>query len=370
MEIEKQIQTIPLEGITESKAEQIKNTFQPMVKMLRGFENDYNDIITASENGINSELSAKAKRLRLDIAKVRIDTGKLKDKQKEYIKLEDKAIMGVYNILVYAVKEKEDKLKEIEKYAELQEQKRLEALQSERAEILSQYVQDAHERDLSSMDEDVWEAYLSSKKKAYEDEQEAVRIAKEEAERKERVLALHNERKEKALPYFQFWTEEAKQINFGEVSEVDFNSFISRLEATKLEHDKKQEAIRLENERLKKEAEAKAKKEAQERKEREEREAKERQAQEAKLKAEREEKERIQRELKQKEEAERKAKEEAERLKQLELQKGDSEKVNDLINDLILIKSKYSFESDQAKSNFEVVSYQIDKITDFLSRKS
>ena len=181
-----------LKVLEQSKAEQIKKTFEPMAEMLTGFEKDYNELVTDASKEITQNVTARAKRLRLDIGKVRIETGKLKDKQKEYIKLEDKAIMGVHNILVWAVKEKEDKLKEIEKHFEIQEQKRLEQLQADRVEKLSLYVEDAHERDLAKFADDEFEALLVMKKKEQEDriaaekKAEQERIAKEKAEAEER----------------------------------------------------------------------------------------------------------------------------------------------------------------------------------------
>lgn len=191
-------------AIEKSKATQIKETFEPMTKMLYDFEGAFNEVLTETEKGITKELCAKAKRLRLDIGRVRIDTGKLKDKQKEYIKLEDKAIMGVHNIIVWAVAEKEDKLKEIENFFENQEKIRLENLQKERVDLLFPYLEDAHDRRLSEMEEDVWNAYLSAKKKEYEDRIEAEkkaeldRITKEKAEAEAREQQrLENERLKK-----------------------------------------------------------------------------------------------------------------------------------------------------------------------------
>jgi hypothetical protein len=173
------IETPELDLIPKDKSQQIKETFEPMSKLLAGFESAYNELIKEASGEITHEITAKAKRLRLDIAQVRIQTGKLKDKQKEYIKLEDKAIMGVHNILVWAVKEKEDKLKEIEKHFEIQEQKRLEKLQRDRKIILSEYVDDAHERDLAKFAEDEFQALLSSKKQQYIDRIAAEKKAEE-----------------------------------------------------------------------------------------------------------------------------------------------------------------------------------------------
>lgn len=321
-----------LQVIEKSKAQQIKKTFEPMVEMLQDFESAYDEVLETSKEGVTRDVTMKAKRLRIDITKVRIETGKLKDKQKEYIKLEDKAIMGVHNIIVWAVKEKEDVLKQIENHFEIQEQKRLEKLQSDRAEKLSKYVEDAYERDLSKMDEDVWIAYFEAKKREYNDRIEAERKAEEERIAKEKAEAKERER------------------------------------------------IRKENERLKKEAEEREKRAKIEAEKRAKLEAKrkakegaERRAYEAKLKAEREEKERIEREeraRREKLEAELKAKEEAEekRLAQIEadkqdeLNKGDAAKVKDLLADLETLKMKYSFKSAKNQKMFNDVKILIDKL--------
>ena len=90
-----------LKALEKGKAAQIKATFEPMVVMLQGFEDRYNELMAIPLEDLTPELCEKFKRFRLDVAKVRIDTGKAKDKAKEYLKLEDRAIMGVHNILVY-----------------------------------------------------------------------------------------------------------------------------------------------------------------------------------------------------------------------------------------------------------------------------
>lgn len=337
MEIMK-LETPELQVLEATKADQIKKTFEPMAVMLQEFESRYNEVITESLKGITPEVSAKAKRVRLDIARVRIETGKLKDKQKEYIKLEDKAIMGVHNILVWAVTEKEDKLKEIEKFAEIQEQKRIEALQRERVELLAPFVIDAQDRNLSGMEDDVWNAYFAAKKKEYEDrikaekQAEIDRIAKEKAEAEERErIRIENER--------------------------------LKAEAEEQRKKSEEEAAK----RAKAEAEARAAAEA-EMKEREAKERKEREAYEAKLKAERDARAKAEAELKAAAEAERKAAAEAEALKQSELNKGDAEKVKDLISDLNALKSKYQFKSEKNKKMYVSVSVLIDKVVTFINQ--
>lgn len=328
-----------LQLVEESKAEQIKKTFEPMANMLLSFEGDYNSLIQDSKNGIDESITKRAKRLRLDIGKVRIETGKLKDKQKEYIKLEDKAIMGVHNILVWAVKEKEDNLKEIENFFEIQEQKRLEALQEERQLLLSEYVEDANERNLSKFEEDEFQALLAMKKKEHEDRIEAERIAEEQRIEREKKEAQERKRIEE---------ENAK---------------------LKAEALKREEEARKETERLAKIEAERLAKEQSERKEREEVERKQREAYEAKLKKEQEEKERIAKELEEKKQAELEAKRKEEERVQAELMKGDSDKVYDLISDLKVLKEKYTFESDNNKLMYKGVNTLLDKVVDYIESK-
>lgn len=344
-----QIDAPELQVLDQSKAEKIKKTFEPMAEMLTHFESAYNELILEADQEITQEITSKAKRLRLDIGKVRIETGKLKDKQKEYIKLEDKAIMGVHNILVWAVKEKEDKLKEIEQHFEVQEQKRLEALQSERAEKLSPFVEDANERDLSKFAEDEFEALLAMKKQQHEDRIAAEKKAEDERIAKEKAEAAERERIRKENEQLKKQAEERERL-------------------AKIEAQKREKA----------ESERKAKEDA-ERKIREDKERKEREAYEAKLKAEREARAKIEREekakrekleaeLKAKEDAEREAKEQEAARLQAELNKGDEDKVKDLISELNLIKTKYSFKSNLNKKMYSEVSLLIDKIVNHIEK--
>ena len=56
-------------GIDKSRAEQIESVFVPMVARLKEFESDHADIISESKNGIDEDLTKRAKRLRIDIGR-------------------------------------------------------------------------------------------------------------------------------------------------------------------------------------------------------------------------------------------------------------------------------------------------------------
>ena len=191
------LNALELDSIEPSRAEQIKTIFAPMTEMLEGFELAYSEVCDAASLEITEAVTAKAKRLRLDIAKVRISAEKIRKEQKEEYLRAGKAVDGVSNILKWAVEEKEQKLKDIEDYFANLELTRKRELQASRTEILSAYLQDAEGRNLASMEDDVWEAYIGAKKKEHEDriaaelqaEQERVAKAKAEADEQVRLQA-------------------------------------------------------------------------------------------------------------------------------------------------------------------------------------
>lgn len=332
-----------LKGLEESKALKIQQTFEPLNQSLVEMEEEFNAFIASIDGVITEEICKEARNLRLKIRDVRTNTENVRKKEKaEYIRV-GKAIDGISNIIKYAVSEKEEKLKSIENHFEILEQERKAKLQAERVELLKEFVEDAEERDLSSMEEDVWEAYLTSKKQAYFDMIKAERKAEEERLKKQEEEAKERER--------------------------------IRLENEKLkkEAEEREKLAQLEREKQAKlEAEKQAKEEA-ERKKIEEERRKEREAHEAKLKAEREEREKqarieeekrkaIEAKLKAKEEEERKRKAEKEAMEQAKLSMGDKEKFNQVIESLENIKLDFSFESKEYKRKHLDVCVLIDKI--------
>ncbi|OGV36181.1 MAG: hypothetical protein A2020_12310 [Lentisphaerae bacterium GWF2_45_14] len=143
-------------NIEPSRAEQIRAIFIPMANMLEEFETQYNEVTQLEPS---KETSARAKRLRLDIAKVRFATEKLRIAQKEEYLRAGKAIDGVANILKFAVVEKETKLQEIETHFERLEAARIESLGQERASELEKY-ECYNVQHLGEMADDVYANFL------------------------------------------------------------------------------------------------------------------------------------------------------------------------------------------------------------------
>jgi colicin import membrane protein len=266
-------------------------------------------------------------------------------------------------------KRMEDKLMEGEKHFENLKKEADEKLQNERVELLAPYVEDAEERDLKGMEADVWESYLDTKKKDHtaimeaRAKAEAELLAKEkaEAEEQERIRLENVKLKEEA--------ERLEARNKTRNSELqpyivyirDYNSTLGLDEKEYQEELKNLGIAKSDNEAFLREKQIKDQ-EANDKRE-------------ADLKSAREASELAQRKLKAKEASELKAKdkreadEKAEALRiQSELNKGDAAKVKDLISDLESLKTKYSFKSAKNQKMYTDTAELIDKVIGHINK--
>src|SRR5690606_11671572 len=171
--------------------------------------------------------------------------------------------------------------------------------------------------------------------KEYDNRQEKIRLENEKIKKeREAELKLREERSKQLQPYIQFIR--------------DYNSLMSKSEN---EYSKEfQEIKKGAHDHL----EFKRKEQIRKQKEEEE--------MEAQLKKEREERARLERENKERIEKEEKEKEAEQARIQSELNKGDSDKVNDLVNDLNNLKTKYVFKSKKNQKMYSDVSTLLDKV--------
>ena len=358
-----------LEGIESSKAKQIELVFAPMVSMLKEFEGAYDEIV---EQEVTEDLCKKAKRLRLDIAKIRTSADKERKAQKDEYLRAGNAIQGVYNILKFAVAEKEDKLKDIENHFENLKKEEQAKLQAERAEELEKYEVEVIPENLGSMLDDVWNNFITGTRVNYENQKEAERKAEEQRVELERIQELQNTRVFQCSRLVDY-IENFESIDFGNMKDSDYSKLVNDAKAKRETYEKKQEQIRLDNEKLKKEqekAEAKRTAEAKkveaerlrvekenndkleaERKKAEAEKLKIQVANDLKLKKEREEIERLQ-----KLETDRRAKEEADRQAKIEADKKaqlapDKDKLKALLVELETFNDKLCIKVSDKKAN-------------------
>lgn len=268
------LETDELGALPPSKAEQIRATFLPMADALQGFEDEYNAVMAEAAEEVTPSVSSRARRLRLDIAKVRVAAEKARVAVKAEYLLATKAIDGTNNILKWAISQKEEALEAIEKHAERMEEERRAALHAERSEALFPFVDILPDIDFSAMDADVWAAYLATKQRDHADRIEAERKAEEaraaEAERirvEQEAIRAENERlrAEAAAAEAERRKEMARLEEERRKEELARRAELARIEA---ERQKEREAIEAERQRLAAleaaEAERKARAEAEE----------------------------------------------------------------------------------------------------------
>lgn len=329
-ELQEVIKTSNIQDLT--KAEKIASNYAPIMNKV----SEQMQLVKELKKG-NLEDVEKAKRIRIDLGKIASEAEKQKKADKEVILLEGRFIDALYNSVNAAARLTQREAQEIETYFIEQERMRIEALENERRNLLLPYGE-IMPSGLGTMEQSVFEHYLKGQKLAHEARIEAEKKAEEERIAREKAEAEERERQ--------------------------------RLENIRLkkEAEEREAQIKAEREvREKKEAEERAKAEA-ERKAIEEKARIEREEMEAKLKLERERQAKLEAELKAKQEAEAKAKaEEAARI-EAELNKGDSAKVQDLINDLSVLRTKYTFKAAKNQKMYNEVNQLLEKVINHIQK--
>lgn len=219
-----------------------------------------------------TEADAKLSReLRLEAVKIRTGADKEKASLKEGLLTEGNIIQSEFNLVKAICEETESKLQKVEKFREAELARLKEILRSERTEKLKAYVDDVSIFPIAEMSQEAFDTLVEGQRLAYEARAEKFRIAEEERIAKEKAEA------------------EAKEAQ--------------RLENIRLKAEAEQREKEIAAERAKADAERKAI---------EAKAAKEKAAAEAKLKAEKEANEKLQAEIKAKADAEWKAKKDQE----------------------------------------------------------
>lgn len=284
-----------------------------------------------------------AREARLALKNIRVSTEHKRKELKEESLRTSQTIDAIAKIITNQIVPIEKHLEQQEKFVEIQENKRKDELRDSRMEQLAPYGIDASFYDLRNMPDNTFAELLNNSRLAHEAKMEAERkaeqerIAKEKAEAEERErVRLENERLKKEA-------EERERVLAEERAKAE-----AERKAAELAAQKEREA-----------AEAKLRKaEEAARKEREAAEAEQRRIQaekEEELRKEREERQRIENEMKAKAEAERKAKEEEAARIEAELSKGDKAKFDDLINDMKVLTTKYTFKSKKHNAAYSQV---------------
>lgn len=238
-------------GITSTIAEGVEANFVPMIAKMVELEKEFNIIVKMDIE--DKETAKKAKELRLKYVKTRTGTAEIHKAQKDHYLRVGKYIDGWKNTQEFASQGKEEALRNIENYFENKRIAAEKKLEEERAKLVSPYVEDTSLYTLGTMEQDVFEAFLTAKKTAHQDRINAEKAAEKEREKLAKEETLRAERKQLLIPFWNFISPEEREQDLGKMTEKDFKASLKKYELQKKKVDAENEATRLENERLREE---------------------------------------------------------------------------------------------------------------------
>lgn len=331
-------------GLEQTKGQKLLQMFTPYFNKMAEIEVKINLLNTETPSKEDLKI---AREIRLALKNNRVASEKAKDDSKAMILIEGRLIDNLNNIIKNTSKGLEIKCETIEKYHELQEQKRKDELKAVRTELLSAYEVDTTSYVLENMTDESFNDLLELIKRRHEEKiaeaarLEAERIAKEkaEAEERERIRVENEKLKAEAA-------ERERQI------QEERNKAEAEIKSLEEKAAKEREAA--EKERLRIEKEQQAKLDA---------ERKQREKAEAELKRKKEEIERIEKEKVAQIEAENKARLAAEKKAKLA---PDKDKLRTLYSALTTIEMP-DVKSEEAKKIVSDVRALLVKVCDHIT---
>jgi len=232
-------------GLEESKGNELTSGLKTILAEREILINEFS---TISKLELAQENLPIFKKLRLDIVRNRTQVEKWHTANKSFFLNGGRFVDSIKNKEIFINKQMEDKLMDAEKHFENLEKERIRLLNDVRRNLVSPYVHDVENLYLAEMEEDIFEAYLLTKKNNH------LAIIKAEREAEEaRLKAIKEEKEEQE----RVRLENIKLKADAEARELD-------LKKEREEVEKKQKAIELKAQKEKEEIALKLKKEAEE----------------------------------------------------------------------------------------------------------
>lgn len=287
---------------------------------------------------IDVDVAIEAREFRLKAVKVKSAIASIHKTQKEFSLAYGKYCDAWKRKETEPVQQMIDGAMKIEKFQELAEQKRVTELKAKRVAELELYDKYACERNLGAFEEDEYQALFQAKKKEHEGFVEAELKAEKERIEKEVAAKLENERIRKQNQKLEKAAEKARaeQKRLAKIQEKKDEKVRKELDDLKAKQFKeladlaKVEAAKLEKVKIEQKKTADA------------------------LFA------KVEKELKEKADAEAKI--------EHDLNKGDAEKVEELIVGFLLLKEKYTFKSAKNKKMYSQVGELINKVVTHIKK--
>jgi len=252
-------------GIEETKAKDIRAQFQPMLDRMVEMEDEFNEVSLIDVNDPSAAIAAKE--LRLRYVKVRTGIDKIHKEQKAFYLAAGRFVDGWKNTGTFAAQGIESKLKDIEDYAVNLEYKRVEDLKTARWEMLLPIVEDESfiPEGIGRMTEDIWENYLTGAKASHELRIKAAKALEEKEKEEARVKEVHEARKNDLMGFWHLMEPPLRERNFGELTNEEYASLRKALQRNHDDHVKHLAELEATNEKAKKDEEVRIAKEKAER---------------------------------------------------------------------------------------------------------
>jgi len=311
-------------GVSVEKKNEVQLVLNKVFDGVSKMRDQLDSIIVVDENDkVNMKLSNT---LRLGVREKRLDSERTFDAKRKEVqqsmlsfKTEDSLWLKAKQTMQILTKEIEENARWKEETAKRFEVEQKEIKTKQRENSVNKFNPEITRIEFENMGDETFNTFLSGIERAYNDKIEAEKAEEKRIEderiAKEKADVLRNERKQLLIPVWEFVPSENRDKDFSTLTESEFKDRYEYSLNLKKENDEKIEAQRLENEKLKSEAEARAKVEAKrvakeiaDAKERQLKEKADKEAQEAILRKEADKREKI--------EKERKAKEQQEKEKQ------------------------------------------------------
>jgi len=263
-------------GLPQAEGDQVKANYLPFLERLQEIKGQSGKINFDAPTDIDEKI---ARDLRLKTVKIRTDSADVKDARKRIHILKGNLEQAAYNLIVADCRLIEDKFNQVEKAREIAEKKRKAELKIERTEKFAPYesVMSSQFLDFENMSDDDFQKLMDSAQLTLQAKIEAEKKAEEE-----RLAAIEAERKRQE----EIRLENERLKKEAEEKEMALLAERSRVERERIEAEKKAEAERkkLEAIRLAEQKQAEAKLKAEQEKARKEKEMAD--AERAKLQAE------------------------------------------------------------------------------------
>lgn len=241
-------------GVNDQSGIVIQSSFDVFLKQVETWKAVVKSIVVTSSSQKKEMKQARTTRLTLKDIRVAAKkrTAELKAEALKY----NSAVQEAYNFIEDEIKPLEEYLFAQEKFAEIEAAELKIKLREERNAEMEQYGSFApHGIDYASLTEEEYIDMKGGVEFLIAEKAEADRIAEEERLEKERKVAIRASRLEVLRPFWNFMDDAEKQADYAEISDDEFLEFVRRLTYAKDAYEAEQEQLRVENERLKTEAE-------------------------------------------------------------------------------------------------------------------